>query len=46
MVVLQAIPAGDLDAYQLLRARIRDARTWSWANKKKTRLRHVTPTDP
>ena len=41
MVVLQAIPAGDLDAYQLLRARIREARTWSWANKKKTRLRHA-----
>ena len=41
MVVLQAIPAGDLDAYQLLRARIREARTWSWANKKKSRLRHA-----
>ena len=41
MVVLQAIPAGNLDAYQLLRARIREARTWSWANKKKTRLRHA-----
>ena len=37
----QAIPAGNLDAYQLLRARIREARTWSWANKKKTRLRHA-----
>ena len=41
MLVLQAIPAGKLDAYKLLRARIRAARTWSWANKNKTRLKHA-----
>ena len=41
MLVLQAVPAGHLDAYKLLRARIRAASTWSWANKAKTRLKHL-----
>jgi hypothetical protein len=41
MLVLQAIPAPGRDAYRLLRARIRDAPTWEWSNKAKTRLRHV-----
>jgi hypothetical protein len=41
MLVLQAVPAPGRDAYRLLRARIREATTWEWANKAKTRLRHV-----
>lgn len=41
MLVLQAIPARDANAYKLLRARIREATTWNWANKKRTRLKHV-----
>jgi hypothetical protein len=41
MLVLQAVPAPGRDAYRLLRARIRDASTWEWSNKAKTRLRHV-----
>lgn len=41
MLVLQAVPAPGRDAYRLLRARIREATTWEWGNKSKTRLRHV-----
>lgn len=41
MLVLQAVPAPGQDAYKLLRARIREAATWEWANKRRTRLRHV-----
>lgn len=41
MLVLQAIPAPGRDAYRLLRARIREAPTWEWANKARTRLKHV-----
>jgi hypothetical protein len=41
MLVLQAVPVRDANAYKLLRARIREASTWNWANKKRTRLRHV-----
>jgi hypothetical protein len=41
MLVLQAVPAPGRDAYRLLRARIRDASTWEWGNKAKTRLKHV-----
>ncbi|HEU4800956.1 MAG TPA: hypothetical protein VFS94_10005 [Gemmatimonadales bacterium] len=41
MLVLQAVPRADADAYKLLRARIREAATWDWSNKAKTRLRHV-----
>lgn len=41
MLVLQAVPAPGRDAYRLLRARIREAPTWEWSNKGKTRLRHV-----
>jgi len=41
MLVLQAIPARDVDAYKLLRGRIREASTWTWGNKARTRLRHV-----
>jgi hypothetical protein len=41
MLVLQAVPAPGQNAYKLLRARIREASTWEWANKARTRLRHV-----
>lgn len=41
MLVLQAVPATGRDAYKLLRARIREATTWEWSNKAKTRLRHA-----
>lgn len=41
MLVLQAVPAGNLDAFKLLKARIRGANTWSWGNKAKTRLKHA-----
>lgn len=41
MLVLQAVPAGHLDAYKLLRGRIRRAPTWAWSNKAKTRLKHA-----
>jgi hypothetical protein len=41
MLVLQAVPAPGRDAFKLLRARIRQASTWEWANKARTRLRHV-----
>jgi hypothetical protein len=41
MLVLEAVPAPGRDAYKLLRARIREATTWEWANKARTRLRHI-----
>ena len=41
MLVLQAIPAPGRDAYRLLRTRIKAASTWVWANKARTRLKHV-----
>ena len=41
MLVLQAVPVRDVNAYKLLRARIRLASTWVWANKARTRLRHI-----
>ena len=41
MLVLQAIPAPGRDAYRLLRTRIKAASTWEWANKARTRLKHV-----
>ncbi len=41
MLVLQAVPVRGANAYKLLRARIREASTWNWANRKRTRLRHV-----
>jgi hypothetical protein len=41
MLVLQVVPAPGRDAYRLLRSRIREAPTWNWSNKKKTRLKHV-----
>jgi hypothetical protein len=41
MLVLQVVPAHGVNAYRLLRARIRAASTWDWANKARTRLKHV-----
>lgn len=41
MLVLQAIPAPGRDAFKLLKGRIREASTWDWANKARTRLKHV-----
>ncbi|HLA89727.1 MAG TPA: hypothetical protein VJL28_04760 [Gemmatimonadaceae bacterium] len=45
MLVLQAVPVRDADAFKLLRARIRQASTWNWANKRRTRLKHVQRPD-
>ena len=42
MLVLQAVPAQGRDAFRLLKARIREANTWEWANKARNRLRHVS----
>ena len=41
MLVLQAVPAPGCDAFRLLRGRIREASTWVWGNKARTRLKHV-----
>ena len=41
MLVLQAVPAQGRDAFRLLHARIREASTWVWGDKAKTRLKHV-----
>jgi len=41
MLVLQAVPVHGVDVFKLLRARIREATTWTWGNKARTRLRHV-----
>jgi hypothetical protein len=41
MLVLQAVPAPGRDAFRLLRARIREASTWNWSNRARTRLKHV-----
>ena len=41
MIVLQAVPAPGRDAFRLLRGRIREASTWAWGNKARTRLKHV-----
>jgi hypothetical protein len=41
MLVLQAVPVHGADMFKLLRARIREASTWTWANKARTRLKHV-----
>jgi hypothetical protein len=41
MLVVQVVPHGQVDAFKLLRTRLRGATTWSWANKRKTRLKHA-----
>ena len=40
-MTLQVIPRPGVDAYRLLRNKVtREARTWWWRNRKKTRLSH------
>ena len=41
MLVLEAVPAPGRNAYRLLRSRLRGASTWKWANKARTRIKHV-----
>ena len=42
MIVIQIVPADDLDAYRLLRSKvIHEAKTWDFSNKAKTRLVHI-----
>ncbi len=42
MIVMQVVPRAGHDAYKLLRDKVtHEARTWSWSNKAKTRLRHT-----
>ena len=41
MLSLQAVPVPGKDIFKLLRARIRNANTWEWGNKTRTRLKHV-----
>jgi hypothetical protein len=41
LLVLQAVPVPGKDIFKLLRTRIRSASTWNWANKARTRLKHV-----
>lgn len=45
MLVLQAVPIRDANAFKLLRSRIREASTWHWSNKRRTRLKHVQRPD-
>ena len=41
MLIVQVVPRAGQDAYKLLRSKvIHEAKTWDWANKKKTRLTH------
>jgi hypothetical protein len=41
MVALQVVPRPGVDAYRLLRKKVtREARTWWWRNRRKTRLSH------
>jgi hypothetical protein len=42
MIHIQVAPRDGADAYQLLRSKVlHDAATWYWANKAKTRLKHL-----
>ncbi len=42
MVAIQVIPVTGVDAHKILRAKVsHEATTWYWANKSKTRLRHL-----
>jgi hypothetical protein len=41
MLIVQVVPRAGQDAYKLLRSKvIHEAKTWDWANRKKTRLTH------
>lgn len=42
MIQIQVVPSEGVDAYKLLRSKVlHEAATWYWANKKKTRLKHL-----
>ena len=42
MIQIQVVPRTGADAYALLRSKvIHGAATWDWANKKKSRLKHI-----
>jgi hypothetical protein len=42
MISIQIVPRIGQDAYKLLRYKVtHEARTWSWTNKAKTRLKHA-----
>jgi len=41
MLIIQVVPHAGVDAYRLLSDKVtHEAKTWSWANKGKTRLAH------
>lgn len=44
MIRILVVPRGEEDVYKLLRHKLKEATTWYWADKKKTRLRHVQST--
>jgi hypothetical protein len=41
MLALEVVPTHCVNAYRLLRARIREAATWDWGNKSRARPKHV-----
>ncbi|MDH3457729.1 MAG: hypothetical protein OER90_12900 [Gemmatimonadota bacterium] len=42
MIQIQVVPREGVDAFKLLRSKVlHEATTWYWANKAKTRLRHI-----
>lgn len=42
MIQIQVVPRAGVDAYRLLRSKVlHEAATWYWANKKKTRIKHI-----
>ncbi len=42
MIQIQVVPRTGVNAYALLRSKvIHEAATWDWANKKKSRLKHI-----
>jgi hypothetical protein len=42
MILIQVVAKGDEDVSKLLRHKVtHEARTWSWANRSKTRLQHA-----
>ena len=42
MIQIQVVPREHVDAFRLLRSKVlHEAATWYWANKKKTRLKHI-----
>jgi len=42
MIQIQVVPREGVDAFKLLRSKVlHEAATWYWANKKKTRLKHL-----